>query len=157
MMLDVVAVIEAEHVVDPAVMTRRPTGVLVMSMRRAQQQPCEVAGQVRRGEEPRRADGERAPECQHEGDVDREIDRETQRVRHARMVREVTAAPQRQRHAHHERQARAGAGVRRAAAEERSMDERVRNGVGGPPHTDRDRDRPRHDYRLASASARTGA
>jgi hypothetical protein len=88
--------------------------------------------------------------------VDREFSREPQIVDGASVMGEVALAPQRQRHAHHERQARRRAGVGRWGAEESSMDERVRHGVGGPPDTDRDCDRPRHGYRVP-ASARTGA
>jgi hypothetical protein len=62
MMLDVIAVVEAQRVVEAAVMAGRAAGVLVVPMDRAQHQAQEITGQIHERKELRRRQRHRDPD-----------------------------------------------------------------------------------------------
>src|SRR4051812_16652578 len=65
MVLDVVAVIEEQPVVQASVMAGRSAGVFEMSLQQTQRKAGEIAGNVDRREEPRGTDREREPHSDH--------------------------------------------------------------------------------------------
>src|SRR3954471_6677298 len=107
MMLDMVAVVEADQVVQRAVMADRASRVLVMAVQGAQRESDRVTGNVHGYEERRRIRGERCPGCKNEHDLKSELACvEAACVRDA-VMRQVSRAPPRLRNAEQHAQVRA--------------------------------------------------
>ena len=109
---DVIAVVEAQHVVEPAVMAGRPARVLVVPMDRAEHQPQDVTGQIDERKELWRRRRHRDPHRDDQPGLQGNVRREPEPVADSAMMREVAIAPQRLRDPERRRQQRGDARVR---------------------------------------------
>src|SRR5438445_9489172 len=125
-MLDVVAVVEEQQVVQPAVMARRAVVMLVEAVQRGEHEAAGVSRYVRQDEKRRRENGERDPQGRDDRDLQGQLSRRAHPRLQPRVVREMTVAPERLGDSGDGAQIEREDSVRRAAPEERSMDEVVR-------------------------------
>ena len=144
MMLDVVAVVEEQEIVDAPVMTGRAAGMLVVALELAEPKTDQPAGQVDRKERPRRDRGPCDPEPDHERRLDRHGTRPSNGARGARVMREMPGPPQALRHAEDQAQEDRVDPVEGGRDKKRPVDEIVRDGVRIPPQPNRDERNGRH-------------
>ena len=140
--LDVKAVVEEQRVVQASVMAARPVRVFVVAVYLAQGETNDPARQIYRQEHPRRDRCKRDPQTDDEAEFSEKRRGESKAMPHAGVMAEVTALPQLLRDAEHETQPGGVSTVHPPRAEERPMDEVVRDRIGVPPQRDRhERDR----------------
>ena len=136
--LGVVAVVEEEHVVERSVMARHAAEVLIVSMQRAEHEAGDVARQVRREKKRRRSRSQRRPEEHDEAGLQQHLSGESDATLVAGVMCEVAIAPERLRKSEQDAQRCSERLVREAMAEERPVDEVVRDRVRVPPDAEGD-------------------
>src|SRR5215218_8173259 len=143
-MLDVIAVIEEQPVVEPAVMAGRPADMLEASLKPAQAESKSIPRQVDADEEHRRHRGKSCPHRHDNGDFDPDAPRPAEGAIDAAVMTKVPGAPQPLRYAEKRARVDRERAIQGARSEERTVNEVVRDRIGIPPQGDGDDGNRRH-------------